>query len=360
VTGELVYAGTSPSFNLSGLQGKIALIDCPIQSRPFADWFKVWGVYSSDMKFPNSTRPARSSVNDLTQFQKAGAIGVILVWTDVSDASAADQYTPFSRPLQNIPGLWVGREAGAKLKKLAADGGKVTLVLEANITPDSPTDTLIATLPGISSDEVIVVNTHTDGPNATEENGGVGVLALAKYFSQIPRKERQRTIVFVLATGHFAIPYVPSIDGAMKNHPDIFQKAVAALTIEHLGCREWMDDAEMNYKPTGRNEMSVAITAFKSTADIMLESLQGSADRRAVVVNPVKGGFLGEGSRLSRAGIPTIGYIPQPNYLLAGPPNGDIEKLSPELMHSQIEVFAKVIHKMDEMPAAQLKGAGGL
>ena len=34
----------------------------------------------------------------------------------------------------------------------------------------------------------------------------------------------------------------------------------------------------------------------------------------------------------------------------------DVEKLSPELMHSQIEVFAKVIHKMDGLPAAQLKG----
>ena len=72
--------------------------------------------------------------------------------------------------------------------------------------------------------------------------------------------------------------------------------------------------------------------------------------------NPVNGGFLGVGSGLSRAGVPTIGYIPQPNYLLAGPADGCIEKLSPELLHSQIEVFAKVIHRMDAMTAAELKG----
>ena len=65
---------------------------------------------------------------------------------------------------------------------------------------------------------------------------------------------------------------------------------------------------------------------------------------RAGVVNPVNGGWLGEGGRLSRAGIPTIGYIPQPNYLLAGPADCCIEKLSPELLHSQILVFAKLIH----------------
>jgi hypothetical protein len=53
--------------------------------------------------------------------------------------------------------------------------------------------------------------------------------------------------------------------------------------------------------------------------------------------------------------VPTIGYIPLPEYLLAAPTNGCIDKLSPTLMHSQIEVFAKVIHKMDTMSAAQLR-----
>jgi hypothetical protein len=48
----------------------------------------------------------------------------------------------------------------------------------------------------MSSDEVIIVNTHTDGPNATEENGGLGILALAKYFSRLPKIERRRTLVF--------------------------------------------------------------------------------------------------------------------------------------------------------------------
>jgi len=56
-------------------------------------------------------------------------------------------------------------------------------------------------------------------------------------------------------------------------------------------------------------------------------------------------------------GIPVIGYIPQPNYLLAGPADGCIEKLSPELLHSQIQVFAKLLHAIDTMTAAQLKGA---
>ena len=54
--------------------------------------------------------------------------------------------------------------------------------------------------------------------------------------------------------------------------------------------------------------------------------------------------------------MPVVGYITVPNYLLAGPKNGCIEKLSAERLHSEIELFTKVIHKMDIMTANQLKG----
>jgi hypothetical protein len=146
---------------------------------------------------------------------------------------------------------------------------------------------------------------------------------------------------------------VPSIRGVIEKHPDVIRKAVAAVTVEHLGCREWMDDAAMHYQATGRNEWSVAITPDRAMGEALIAALDGSRDR-AAAVNPVNGGWLGEGSSLSRAGVPTIGYIPQPNYLLAGPPDGCIDRLSPELMHSQIQVFAKLIHALDQADRATL------
>lgn len=133
--------------------------------------------------------------------------------------------------------------------------------------------------------------------------------------------------------------------------------AVGAVTIEHLGCMEWMDNADFTkYAPTGQHEWSVAITENKQAGEILVAALQGSGDQNTGVVNPVHGGWIGEGSALAKAGIPTIGYIPQPNYLLAGPQNGCIEKLNSDLLYAQIQVFAKVIHKMDQSSAAALKG----
>jgi hypothetical protein len=358
VTGELAFAGRNPSFTLDNLHGKVALIECPVNTRKFAELYQPWGIHPAGDRFPEETRPARGPVADLTPFQKAGAVAVVLAWTDISDENAADQYTPFSRPPQNIPGLYVGRDVGARLRALAGTGVRATVVLEAETFPDAPTETIVATLPGASADEIVMLNTHTDGPNATEENGALGLLALAKYFSKIPRTDRRRTLVFPMTTGHFAGPWVPSIRGFIQKNPELIKKTVAAVTVEHLGCREWLDEVATGgasrYRDTGRMEWSVAITPSRPMANLLVDAVQGSLDR-AGVVNPVKGGFLGEGSSLSRAGIPTIGYIPQPNYLLAGPADGCIEKLSPELMHSQVEVFAKLVHRINGLTAAELK-----
>jgi hypothetical protein len=143
--------------------------------------------------------------------------------------------------------------------------------------------------------------------------------------------------------------------GIIQKYPDLIQKSVAAITVEHLGCKEWRDDASFHYKATGENEWAVAITESPAPAKALVEALEGSGDRKTAVVNPVHGGWLGEGAGLARAGVPTIGYIPQPNYLLAGPANGCIEKLSADRLHAEIEVFAKLIHKIDSMPASELK-----
>jgi hypothetical protein len=357
VSGELLYGGTHPDYQLGGVAGKIVYVDIANQPAKWSEMYETWGVLPPGTAFPSQHSMLRTPVSKLGAFQKAGAAAVILGWTNVSDGNAADQYTPFGAALQNIPALYVGRESGARLKAAAGGGARATLVLEADIFPDAPTDTILATLPGSSGDEVIIVNTHTDGSNALQENGGVGILALAKYFSRIPRAERKRTLVFVLATGHFANSYVPSIRGVIGKHPELMQKAVAALAMEHLGAREWADDADLkNYRATGLDEWILAITRLKPTGDVMLEAFRDLGKRRMAVINPVKGGFFGEGAPLAAAGVPTAAFMAAPDYLCTAPANGCIEKLSAELMHAQIQALAKAVHRMDGMSAAELKG----
>jgi hypothetical protein len=370
VTAPLMYVGaaTPPAPGAkwqlpANVNGKIILADVSIDPTPYDQWWKPWGFYTPGTKFPehaiNGTWAIR--VPAVGDSKAAGVRGVILAHTSISDDHAALLHAPFGRAHQDVPALWVGRAAGAELRKFAESGGEVSLRLEAETFPDSPTHTLIATLPGERTDEVIIVNTHTDGNNATEENGGLGALALAQYFAKLPKSSRKRTLVFVLVTGHFAGAYVPAIRGVIQQHPDLIKKAVAALTVEHLGCREWADDASMHYRPTGRNELTLVITEYESTAKVILSSVERTGDNRTAVVIPTPTGtFNGEGGALSRAGVPTIGYIPIPSYLLAGPNSGCIEKLSKTLLYQQLEVLAKAVHRMDRMTANELKGRGRL
>jgi hypothetical protein len=367
VTGPLTHVG-----NVAGLPrdtkwppagdfaGKILLADFVHTPMPYDQWWKPWGFYTADTRFPtqvNGTWAIR--VPQLAEAKNAGVRAVIFGHRNTSDEHVALLYAPFGRAMQDLPALWVGQKAADQLKKIADAGGTVTVTLEADITPNTPTETIIATLPGTSADEAIIVNTHSDGPNAPEENGGIGVLALAKYFAKIPKSSRRRSIVFVVTTGHFAGAYVPSIRGFVQQHADIVKKAVGALTVEHLGCREWIDNASMKYVASGKDDLSLVITEFEPTAKIMLDSLQGTGDRRAAVVVPTpNGSFNGEGGALSRAGIPTIGYIPIPTYLLVGPQDGCIDKLSRTLLYEQLIALANVVHTMDGMTAADLKGKG--
>ncbi|MEJ0022558.1 MAG: hypothetical protein WDN76_03345 [Alphaproteobacteria bacterium] len=121
---------------------------------------------------------------------------------------------------------------------MAEAGTPVTLTVEANIAQNTPTRTIVATLPGMS-EESIILWTHTDGPNALQENGGMAVLNMIRYFSKLPKTARKRTLVVVMPEGHFAEQYVPT-SAWIKERPELCQKAVALVAAEHLGAREYL------------------------------------------------------------------------------------------------------------------------
>ena len=116
-----------------------------------------------------------------------------------------------------------------------------------------------------------IINTHTDGPNATEENGGLGLLALARYLAGLP--SRNRDMYFALVTGHFQLPQftraVPdpknvvvgndAISVWMLDHPDIYRAAALGVTVEHLGATMWQDVAGQ-YAPTGGSDWGTTYT----------------------------------------------------------------------------------------------------
>jgi hypothetical protein len=331
----------------------------------------------------------------LLDARNARVRGVICVWTGMSDDQVANQYNPFTtkypnsqgRPVRDDPGcpaLWVGDHTGRSLARSAAIGQvKVTLTLTASITPDAATETVWGALPGSGADHQrgLIVNTHTDGPNVPEENGALGMLALARYFA--PR-QRRRDLYFVMVTGHFQlgqrqfnqdIPNARAVVGNdatsrwMNDHPAIYQNALAGLTLEHLGCRMWADDANGRYRPTGNYEWGITYTTQKQgsvnainleqqtyLAAVRATNRSGATARPVVTMLPAPL-FVGEGAPLYAGGLGTVSLCPLPSYLLqAGsrtrPKLLNLDKLDKRLIYGQILSFARTISALDAAPAA--------
>src|SRR5581483_7724757 len=209
---------------------------------------------------------------------------------------------------------------GSDLARRAAAGASARLVLTAEITAGAATETIWGILPGSGgSGEAIIVNTHTDGPNAYEENGALGLLALARHFATV---EHRRDLCFVMVTGHFQLPqFTRPIPNArpevgsdatsvwMADHPDVFKRAVAGVTVEHLGCQgEWGVTYTMprqGVTAIGNAEQQAYLAAVNAVI------AAGGPDYPVVTVQPgAVPIYFGEGAPLYAGGLGTVSLIP--------------------------------------------------
>ena len=390
VTGPLVYAGTAPTLSASGTdvaalqaaigrypselqswaqglpgalnggpQGSILLVDLPMPVPLTGAAFLPAATY---LNWPGHTVADWAAVDykrvwiepglsiPLAPFQSMGAAGVVFI-CDASFEALKGGYLPFTHGFEPLPALYVDRDTGRSLRALAGTRPKTTLTLTASRRP-SPTHAITAVLPG-ESDETLIFNTHTDGQGFAEENGGVAFLQLARHFASLPAHQRlNRTLVFALWPGHM-VADLPQTQGWIDTHPDLVKRAAAALTVEHLGCSEWIDTLDQGYHATGDAELFGIWTTqgkmFELTRDTVVA---GGIPKAALLRPPVQ---FGVGAAFQSTGVPQIGAIAGPEYLLTVSDNGDLDKLDEHLAARQIRWLADLARRIDGTPAAALR-----
>ena len=259
-------------------------------------------------------------------------------------------------------------------------------MLTADITAGAATETVWGWLEGsANTGQNIIINTHTDGPNAAEENGGLGLIALARHLASLP--SRNHHMYFALVTGHFQLPQFsrtilnlahPEVgQGAvsvwMLDHPDIYQAATLGVTVEHLGATMWTGDPVTGqYVPAGGSEWGTTYTMQRDViglvnaeqdaylAAVAAVNASGWPDYPVATVRPgTIPAYFGEGSSLYAGGLGTVSLCPLPTYLLqAGdaqqPQLLDLDKLDQRLMYGQILALAQTIGTLDALPASAL------
>lgn len=305
--------------------------------------------------------------------------GIVFCWTNVSDERARWFYGPPSMAPSTTPAIWVGSSTAAMLRSLSTQDASLTIRLDARIYPHSPTDTLIATLPG-ATNEVMAIGSHTDGVNIVEENGALAVLALGLQAARLPRARRPRSLALYLATGHFAGAALADpatatgpfgvrgadASGAWRDHPEIVDKTVVALAAEHLGASEWAVRPH-GYGPTGLPEAqhwyvgshaagttTAPDTANQAVADATLAAGAGYPERLLRMQVEKTGQASPESGPATTRAIPAMGLIPVPDYMLTASPNGEIDKFDLDVMDTQVRVLSGIAQRLNRLSARQL------
>lgn len=370
VTAPMKYCGSKGISLFAGSKGKIAVVAMPVFEAPVGLVFKKRRCYPESFVPPakqGSPVVATFVIAPILALAKAaGAKGVICVMTGVSDDNANDQYLPFIKKYAGMPALWVNGTDGAKIIAAAKKGCKATMKLTADYVENAPTRTLYAVLKGKSDKESILINTHTDGTNAFEENAAAGLISLAKYFAEKPLAEREKNIVFSFVTGHFQLhQFGNALNQAttkfLDAHPEFWDgrdghwQAVAGLTLEHLGCTEWRDNADhTKFEKLNDVDPELVYTSNEIMSDIYVKELEKRTLTRTLMLRPKNLVHFGEGQPIYKKGIPSISLCPGPDYLCNVAPRGYIEKINYELMYQQIETFRNVAEVLDKKSRAEL------
>jgi hypothetical protein len=374
VSGKLLYGGVGEQsgesilakYPAAELAEAIVVIEMPLAGGGVRGTVKYFPGSFPDPLPPlvDAPRVASQGGSGPMRVLESRCKGLILCYTDVSNEAARYNYLPFSDQHRKIPALWVGAEDTRYLKSVAGRA-TATLRCDARLTPNARADSMIAVMKG-ASDEVVYMTTHTDGPNEVNDNGALGLLAAATFMAR--QKNRRRTYVFSLPTGHYASGAIrdavtgsgrPSgTGGNMARWPQYVDRAVAQVALEQMGAMEWADVGG-KWRPTGRPapENWIPTPAVAQTVNRLFLAAAAGEDPKFSRSGLVESGQApGEGGGLRTRGIPGVGLMGSPHYFFRADPKGVIDKLSPEVMHNQVSIVAKLLVLFDRLSPDQLKG----
>ena len=287
----------------------------------------------------------------------SGVKGVICIWEGMSDKMVEGQCLNFILKYLKVPVIWVNETQGRKVIAAAKAKKSATLTLTGTLER-AKTRSFYTVIEGTdkTNNEAVIVNTHTDGCNFCEENGGVGMLELVRYFKAHPCK---RTLIFAFVTGHFRLPVfrvgkLPSNQATgkwLKDNKQLWNgkyRAVAGCSVEHLGCTEWKDRDGV-YTKTTDVDAELVYTGNKKLDKLYYRAVEGRTLLRTVTLRGHNTMHFGEGQPLSKKGIPEIALVTAPDYLCSVDPTGNahMDKFNLELMYEQLHTFAGCITLLD-------------
>ena len=339
VSAPLAFVGTGAArdFRRADVSGKIVVADVPFPYLPVGFLMRLlracyflsdldasvglgYGQYLNFARqnFLGGDTADTAPAHDVYwQAHRRGAQAICLILRDQPSRSNT-HYGPYDGIMKPMPGLWIGKHDGMRLRELAKNGAEATLRLQGS-TEDGVTHNVWGVLPG-QSDEVVLVTSHHDSPfqGATEDAAGVAqVLAQAWAWSRLPAERRPKTMVFVVDAGHF----YGSIGAASfaATHKALLKRAGILITLEHLAAKE-VQEREGEYVPTGQPAFTVMFTT--PAPRVVAAVIKALRAKPAKATASIPADFFGPAPTSDALGyvlgsdVPVVSWIGCPYYLL--------------------------------------------
>jgi hypothetical protein len=369
--GGLVYLPPGQAITADNAARRVVVRDFPKSSIPYI-LFQVVGIYITPDLIDEPGDYDRPYLgggaihDDLIAAGEAGAAGVVFAF-DLPREQVAGYYDPHTGTIYGVPAVFVGGAEGAQLKAAAAQGLSASVSVRAKIDR-ATTKNLVATIPG-SSPEKIALLANTDGNSWVQENGIIGMLALARYYASLPMECRPRTLELAFTTAHDGIVQ----DGGERYSTRLDQeydegKVAFGFAIEHLGTREILpagDGADRHLVFSGLGDAflfaagdsdvlkQAAVTATQSRNLDRTAVLLGVAAPDATRVPPICS-MGGLGNFFHRKLIPTLAMISGP-WSLYDPVFG-ADAIDFDRMRSQLLAAGDTILALAGLPREQIAG----
>ncbi|HEY8517417.1 MAG TPA: hypothetical protein VIS07_18045 [Candidatus Binatia bacterium] len=366
----LVYIPSDEPITAENARGKIIVRDVEPSFIPYNLFHAISHYATPD--FPQTGNYDRGFLRSfepsLLDASRAGAVGLVFVW-DVPGDQVRGYWGPHTGTRYRVSGVFVGNEQRERLRQLAAEGRAARIVVRAKWDL-ARTRNVIATLPG-QTRERIVVNTNTDGNTWVQENGAVGILALARYLATLPIECRKRDVEFALTSAHMGF----TNDGLFaysKQLDEDYEKGTVAFAIvmEHLGTLEQVPSGgpDNRIEITGLTEpiawsapeespalveASVAAVQRRQLARTMVLQGVGVPDPTQVPRICSQGGL---GTILHTDLIPTTSAITGP-WSMFDPVYGGEDGIDFEHMRREILALGDVVRSLDGVPREEIAGA---
>jgi len=385
VTAPLVLVPGDQAIGTDNASGRIVVRPAPAGSLALSV-FQL-PIISWEMYDPNNTIDPLGTfygdfiayndrVADLRNAAAAGAAGILFV-KELPRRQLVNHYEPYEGTQWGVPGAFLGADEGKRITDAIAAGAQPSGRISVGTRVKRViTSSILATIPGQSAQR-IVIDSHTDGTNAAEDNGPVAMVAMVRYFAALPLACRPRTIQFAFSTAHFyqrvADPAVR--DGgaeqfAQQLDRDYDQGTVSVvLALEHLGAIDYEQAARAD--GVGQTLVSNGLRAIQfigvTPSPALIAAVGGvvhSYDmQRTILLQgsdapgdtvPKHCSFGGEGTPYERHLLPTIGVITAPQTLYD--PAFGLEGIDFGVMHDELLGFTELINRFGTMDQNDIAG----